>query len=245
MIEIAFYAIALTAAAWAVWVRRATRPIPFERTTTSAIIQLAVAIVLIAPATEPVIGRLFWEVTGRWHLDDLLGHCLELGAMVSSTLAGMMRMPSMRRNIVPLLWHPLVIGTAVLMALFFQTGASRNPAHNMFRVAPPDPWLNAYFCVLWALLTYYGGLVAWLALSHLRDDPRAKPVALTWLACVGLGAAAMVGWLLPWTGITGWYDYGRLAACACVAVFSVSSARSWQRKLAQWQGLIQVTGAKL
>ncbi len=57
MLEIACYAIALTAAARAVRVRRATHRIPWERSTTYAIIQLALALVLISPTAEPVIGR--------------------------------------------------------------------------------------------------------------------------------------------------------------------------------------------
>jgi hypothetical protein len=65
-----------------VWVRRACWRIPTERTTTSAIVQLALALVLIAPATEPYTGRLFFELTGRWHIDNLLGCMLELGALV-------------------------------------------------------------------------------------------------------------------------------------------------------------------
>jgi hypothetical protein len=64
ILEIAGYAIALAASAWAVWVRRATYRIPWERSTTYAIGQLALALVLISPAAEPVIGRLLYEVTG-------------------------------------------------------------------------------------------------------------------------------------------------------------------------------------
>ncbi len=245
MLEIACYAIALTAAAWAVRVRRATYRIPWERSTTYAIIQLAVALVLIAPATEPVTGWALWEVTGRWHLDNMLGHMLELGALVSSTLAGMMRMPSMRQRIVPLLWHPLVVGTAVLMLLFWHSSVTHNPGHDLYRL-PHHWWLGAFFTLLWALLGYYGGLNVWVALAHLRSDPRARRVALTWLVCMGLGVGALLGWLVPWLGLgRPGYDYGRIAMCASVTVYAYASARSWQRKLAQWRGLIQVTGARL
>jgi hypothetical protein len=243
-LEIACYAIALTAAAWAVWLRRGTRPIAYERTTTSAIIQLAVALVLISPAAEPVLGRLGWELTGRWHLDDLLGHMLELGALVSSNIAGMMRMPSMRQRIVPLLWHPLVVGTAVLYFLFWHSVVTHNPGHDLFKLGH-DGWLSVFYTLLFTLLVYYGGLNAWVALAHLHGDPRAKPVALTWLVCIGLGALAMAGWLLPWLGWTAWYDWGRLTMCLAVAVFAIGSARSWQRKLNQWRNLIMATGARL
>jgi hypothetical protein len=243
-LEIACYTIALIAVAWAVRVRRACWRIPLERTTTSAIAQLGVALVLISPAAQPVLGRLLWEVTGRWHVDDLLGHMLALGALVSSNLAGMMRMPSMRQRIVPLLWHPLVVGTAVLMMLFWHSVVSHNPGNDLFQLGH-DGWLGTYFALLWTLLVYYGGLNAWVALAHLRGDPRAKPVALTWLVCVGLGAGAMAGWLFPWLGWTAWYDWGRLTMCLAVAVFAVASARSWQRKLDQWRKLIKVTGARL
>ena len=243
-LEVACYAIALTAAAWAVWVRRSTWRNPWERSTTYAIIQLALALVLIAPASEPVVGRLLWEVTGRWHVDDLLGYMLELGALVSSNLAGLLRMPSMRQRIVPLLWHPLVVGTAVLYFLFWHSVVTHNPGNDLFQLGH-DGWLATYFALLWALLVYYGGLNAWIALAHLRGDPRAKPVALTWLVCVGLGAGAMAGWLFPWLGWTAWYDWGRLTMCLAVAVFAVVSARSWQRKLDQWRGLIKVTRARI
>jgi hypothetical protein len=242
--EVACCAIALTAAVWAVWVRRATYRIPLERSTTYAIIQLGAALVLISPAAQPVIGRLLWEVTGRWHVSDLLGHMLELGALVSSNLAGMLRMPSMRKRIVQLLWHPLVVGTAVLYFLFWRSAVPDNPGNDLYRLGH-DGWLGPYFALFWTLLIYYGGLNAWIALAHLRGDPRAKPVALTWLVCVGLGAVAMAGWLLPWLGYTAWYDLGRLIRCIAVAVFAVASARSWQRKLAAWRGLINGTGAHI
>jgi hypothetical protein len=244
MLEIACYAIALTAAARAVWVRRGCWRIPFERTTTSAIVQLGVALVLIAPCMEPITGWLLWEVTGRWHVDDLLGHMLELGALVSSNIAGMMRMPSMRQRIVPLLWHPLVVGTAVLYFLFCHSVVTHNPGNDLFQLGH-DGWLSVYYTLLWTLLVYYGGLNAWVALAHLRGDPRAKPVALTWLVCLGLGVGAMAGWLFPWLRWTAWYDWGRLTMCIAVAVFAVASARSWRRKLAAWRGLIKVTGARL
>ncbi|WP_156747088.1 hypothetical protein [Mycobacterium sp. E2733] len=234
----------MTATAWAVWVRRATCRIPWERSTTYAIIQLGAALVLIAPAAQPISGRLLLEVTGRWHVSDLLGHMLELGALVSSNLAGMLRMPAMRKRIVPLLWHPLVLGTAVLYFLFWQSVFTHNPGNDLFRLGH-DGWLGTYFALFWALLVYYGGLNAWIALAHLRGDPRARPVALTWLVCVGLGAGAMVGWLFPWLGWTAWYDWGRLTMCVAVTVFAVASARSWQRKLRQWRGLIKVTGARI
>jgi hypothetical protein len=244
MFEIACYVIALTTAAWAIRVRRFCWHISWERTTTSAIAQLALALVLIAPAAQPVTGRLFWEVTGYWHLDDLLGHILELGALVSSNIAGMMRMPSKRRYIEPLLWQPLVVGTAVLMMLFLRSRVTHDPGHDLFRL-PHEGWLTAYWAVLVALLVYYCGLNAWIARVHLRADPRAKTVALAWLACVGLGAIAVTGWLLPALHVIGYADYGRLAMCACVTVFSFISARSWRRKLAPYRDLIKATGSRL
>jgi hypothetical protein len=244
MLEIVCYAIALTAAAWAIRVRRACWRIPWERTTTSAIAQLGVALVLISPAAQPVTGWLFWEVTGRWHVDDLLGHMLALGALVSSNIAGLMRMPSKRRYIVPLLWHPLVVGTAVLYFLFWHSAVTHNPSNDLFQLGH-DVWLSMFYTLLLTLLVYYGGLNAWVALAHLRGDPRAKPVALTWLVCIGLGALAMLGWLLPWLHWTAWYDSGRIAMCVAVAAFALGSARSWQRKLDQWRNLIKVTGARL
>ncbi|MGO9928821.1 MAG: hypothetical protein ACLPLP_22625 [Mycobacterium sp.] len=244
MIELVFYAVALMTAAWAVWVRRKCWTIPWERTTTSAIAQLMLALVLLAPATEPYTGRLFCLLTGRWHMDNLLGFMLELGALVSSNIAAMMRMPTMRRYIVPMLWHPLVIATAVQMMLFWHSSITHDPGHDILQL-PHHGWLTTFFVLQCALVGYYGGINAWCARVHLRGDSRSRPVALAWLVCVGLGGGSMLGFLLPALGLVDWFDYCRLAMCACVAVFAVSSARSWQRKLDQWRGLIQVTGARL
>jgi hypothetical protein len=244
VIELVFYAVALTTAAWAVWVRRKCWTIPWERTTTSAIAQLMLALVLLAPATEPYTGRLFCLLTGRWHMDNLLGFMLELGALVSSNIAAMMRMPTMRRYIVPMLWHPLVIATAVQMMLFWHSSITHDPGHDILQL-PHHGWLTIFFVLQCALVGYYGGINAWCARVHLRGDSRSRPVALAWLVCVGLGGGSMLGFLLPALGLVDWFDYCRLAMCACVAVFAVSSARSWQRKLDQWRGLIQVTGARL
>jgi hypothetical protein len=132
----------------------------------------------------------------------------------------------------------------VLYFLFWHSAVIHNPGNDLFQLGH-DGWLGAYFALLWTLLVYYGGLNAWVALAHLRGDPRSKPVALTWLVCVGLGAGAMAGWLFPWLGWTAWYDWGRLTMCLAVAVFAVASARSWQRKLDQWRKLIKGTGARI
>jgi hypothetical protein len=243
MVVLAFYAVALTAAGWAVSVRSRVWLIPWERPTTSAIAQLILALVLIAPATESYIGWLGWELTGRWHLDDLLGHIFELGAFVSSNIAGMMRMPTVRRYIEPLLWYPLVIGTAVEMMLFWQSCITHNPHHDIYRLSH-DHWLTMFFVVQCLLLGYYGGINAWCALAHLRSDPRSRPVALAWLVCTGLLAGGMVGFVIASLhSVPG--DYIRPVMCVAVTIFAVTSARSWQRKLDPWRRLIRVTGARL
>ena len=60
-----------------------------------------------------------------------------------------------------------------------------------------------------------------------------------------MGAPDHLSHLVPRIHITAWYDYSRIVMCVCVTVYSVVTARSWQRKLDQWRGLIQVTGARL
>jgi hypothetical protein len=245
ILEIAFYTVALTLAAWAVWVRRGAWRIPWERTTTSAIVQLMLALVLIGPATEPYTGRLLFELTGRWHIDDLLGFMLELGALVSTNIAGLMRIPTKRRYIVPLLWHPLVIGSAVQIQLFWHSTATHDPGPDLF-LLQHHPWLSLFFGLQCTLVGYYCGINAWCARVHLRaGDPRSRPVALSWLVSIGLGAGSIVGFVIVALGAPGWFDYCRLAMCAAVTVFAVASARSWQRKLDPYRKLIQATRARL
>jgi hypothetical protein len=238
------YAVALTAIGWTQWVRRGTWRNPWESPTTAASLMLGIALVLIAPDSEPVIGRALFMVTGRWHVDDLLGHIIEAAALASSTLAGLMRMPSMRDRIIALLQWPFTLAVAAMVPMFMSTQASHNPMPDLFQIPHDHHWIQAYFVVLWTLLVYLGALNAWVALN-LRQDPRSRPVAHAWLIGVGIGAGALLGWALSWMHITAWYDWGRIAMCAATTVFAIATARSWQRKLHPFRVLIKVTRARI
>jgi hypothetical protein len=205
---------------------------------------LGIALVLIAPATEPVVGHALFVVTGRWHIDDLLGHIVEGAALATSTLAGLIRMPSMRDRVAALLQWPFTLAITAMIPLFLRTQASHDPMPDMFQISHNDHWGDAYFAVVWALLVYLGALNAWAALN-LRRDPRSRLVAHAWLIGVGIGAGAMLGWALPWMHITAWYDWGRICMCGATTVFAIAIARSWQRKLDPWRGLIKVTRARI
>lgn len=58
---------------------------PWESPTTAASLMLAIALILIAHDSEPVIGRALFLITGRWHLADLLGHIIAAAALAAST----------------------------------------------------------------------------------------------------------------------------------------------------------------
>jgi hypothetical protein len=238
------YAVALTAIGWTLWVRRATWRNPWESPTTAASLMLGIALILIAPDSEPVIGRALFVITGRWHLDDLLGHIIEAAALASSTLAGLMRRPSLRNRIIPLLQWPFTLAVAAMVPMFLSTQASHDPTPDLFLIPHDHHWIQTYFTVLWTLLVYLGALNAWVAL-HLRHDPRSRSVAHAWLIAVGIGAGALLGWVLPWMHITAWYDWGRMSMCVAATVFAVATARSWQRKLDPWRRLIEVTQARI
>jgi len=243
MIQLA-YAVALTAIGWTQWVRRGTWRNQWESPTTAASLMLGIALVLIAPDSESVTGQALFLITGRWHLNDLLGHIIEAAALASSTLAGLMRMPSMRNRIIPLLHWPFTLAVAAMVPMFLSTRASHDPMPDLFLIPHDHHWIEAYFAVLWTLLIYLGVLNAWVALN-LRHDPRSRPVAHAWLIGVGIGAGALLGWALPWMHVTGWYDWGRIAMCAATTVFAIATARSWRAKLAPFRRLIRVTRARL
>jgi hypothetical protein len=238
------YTVALTAIGWAQWVRRGTWRIQWESPTTAASLMLGIALILIAPDAEPVIGRALLLITGRWHVDDLLGHIIAPAALASSTLAGLMRMPSMRDRIIPLLHWPFTLAVAAMVPMFLSTQASHDPMPDMFQIPHAHHWIQAYFAVVWTLLVYLGALNAWVALN-LRQDPRSRPVAHAWLIGIGIGAGGLVGWALPWMHLTSWYDWGRIAMCIATTVFAIATARSWQRKLDPWRGLIKVTQTRI
>jgi hypothetical protein len=107
-------------------------------------------------------------------------------------------------------------------------------------------WLTLFFGLQCTLVGYCCAVNVWCAMTHLRaGDPRSRPVCLSWLACVGIGAGSVLGFVIPALGVVDLFDYCRLAMCACVALFAVASARSWQRKLDPHRKLIWATGARL
>ena len=235
------YAVALTAISWTQWVRRGTWRNPWESPTTAASLMLGIALVLIAPAMEPVTGRALFLIAGRWHLDDLLGHIIAAAGLASSTLAGLMRMPSMRDRIMPLLHCAVHLAVAAMVPIFLSTQASHDPTPDLFLIPHDHHWIHAYFVVLWALLVYLGALNAWVAMN-LRQDPahrRQWPThgSSQWASVPG----RLLGWALPWMHLTAWYDWGRMSMRAPRNLFAIATARSWQRKLHPFRVLIKAT----
>ncbi|WP_155766189.1 hypothetical protein [Mycobacterium colombiense] len=235
--------ITLAIVAWALWVRRGTWRIPWESPTTGAILLLGVGVALIAPQAESNIGKMLYEITGLWHVNNMIGFFCLQAALASSTLAGMLRMPSMRNRIAPMLHWPFAISVALIVALFCHSKGSNTPEKLLPHISH-YPWIIACFAVHVTALLYFGTLNAWVAVSHLRDDPRAKPVAIAWLVGLAIGALSIVGLGILISGHAPWYDGGLLATCICTVVFSISSSRSWQRKLTPWRNLLVATGAR-
>ncbi|HUO39561.1 MAG TPA: hypothetical protein VMU34_17730 [Mycobacterium sp.] len=66
-----------------------------------------------------------------------------------------MRIPSMRHRIVPLLQWPFTLSVALMVALFAESRASRNPDHD-FLLLRDHHWMAAFWVVHCAALIYLG-----------------------------------------------------------------------------------------
>lgn len=248
MILFIAYALALTSAAAALWVRRHTWRMTWEKPTTLTIALLAAGLVLIVPCEDAFYGRALHALTGLWHVDDLIGFCCFVVALSVGCAGSLGRIARNDREEEWLARHfvtvPSGLGIPLMVAAFTWSGTlSGNPAEELWGVKH-DVW----GCTFWVL---YLGLLLWLMAFHvwtlwpLRHDPRSKAIAMLWLSAVMLGIAAMCVWMLPWTGMKVFMDYARPAACAATVVYSLTAARQWRNRLRPYRKLLTGVGGRL
>jgi hypothetical protein len=228
-------AITIGCIGWSLWIRRVTWTCRWEVAATLNIALQGLAVLLMSPLASATIGHTLHALTGKWNLEDYLGHdayIVAASAIVYNTLGRLADDDAMERSFKQYVERPATICIPLLLVTFSVGNGARIYAPDFFTVAT-DFWLNVYWLLLCGTLMYLLGYGIRATLL-LRKDPRSRTIANFYLASSIAGILAcvvriitafvpsfqtMVGSSLVW-----------VFACMCGAGFALASAHSWRIK---------------
>jgi hypothetical protein len=231
----ALIAITLACVAWSLWIRRVTWTCRWEVAATLNIALQGAAIFLMSPLASETIGVALHNLTGKWNLEDYLGHdcyVVAASAIVYNAIGRLGDDNKMAELFKQHIERPATLAIPLMLATF-SVGNGGNVYRADFFEVPPDFWLSAYWTLVCGMLIYLLGYGA-RALLILRRDPRSRRIANFYLAASASGIVACVvrivtAWVPPLQALDGgtlvWFF-----ACTCGAGFALASAHSWRIK---------------
>jgi hypothetical protein len=228
-------AITIACISWSLWIRRVTWSCRWEVAATLNIALQGGAVLLMSPLASETIGPVLHHLTGKWNLEDYIGHDLYIvaaSAVVYNALGRLQDDDSMQRTFKQYVERPATLCVPLLLVTFSLGNGAKVYRPDFFQV-PTDFWLSAYWILLCGTLTYLL-LYASRALLVLRRDPRSRLIANVYLfaSASGLLACAVRVFTAVFTPAQT-LEGGRLVwlfACTCGAVFALAAAHSWRVK---------------
>lgn len=227
--------ITLLCIAWSLWIRRVTWSCRWEVAATLNIALQGAAVLLMSPLASQTLGPWLYSLTGKWNLEDYLGHdcyIVAASAVVYNTVGRLEQDDAMQQRFRRHIELPATLCIPLLLAAFWMGNGAEIYRPDFFDV-PTDLWLNLYWLMLCGMLIYLLGYGS-RALLILRTDPRSRPIANVYLfasvmgilACLVRVITAFVPALQTVQGSTLVWIF----ACACGAGFALTSAHSWRIK---------------
>ncbi|WNG95200.1 hypothetical protein [Mycobacterium sp. ITM-2016-00318] len=229
-------AITIACIGWSLWIRRVTWTCRWEVAATLNIALQGLAVLLMSPLASETLGHWLFALTGKWNLEDYLGHdcyIVAASAIVYNTLGRLADDEAMQRSFKQYVERPATVCIPILLVTFSVGNGARIYAPDFFTV-PTDFWLNLYWLLLCGTLMYLlvYGIRATLVL---RRDPRSRTIANFYLASSVAGIMACVirivtAFVPSFQNVVGstmvW-----VFACMCGAGFALASAHSWRIKM--------------
>lgn len=228
-------AITLMCIGWSLWIRRVTWSCRWEVAATLNIALHGAAVLLMSPLASETLGPLLYSLTGKWNLEDYLGHdcyIVAASAVVYNTLGRLEQDHALQQRFRQHIERPATLCIPLLLATFWLGNGASIYRRDFFDV-PTDFWLNLYWLMLCGMLIYLL-LYSIRALLILRTDPRSRQVANVYLfaSAMGIGACAVriITALTPQLQTVQGTTLVWVFACACGAGFALTSAQSWRTK---------------
>ena len=229
-------AITLCCIAWSLWIRRVTWTSRWEVAATLNIALQGLAVVLMSPWASETVGVALHALTGKWNLEDFIGHdayIVAASAVVYNALGRLQEDHDLQRSFKVWVELPATLCIPLLLVTFSLGNGAHIYKADFFQV-PTDFWLNMYWLILCGMLIYLLGYGS-RALLILRKDPRSRRVANVYLiACAAGIAACIVRLATAFIPALQTLDAGTILvwvfACMCGAGFALTSAESWRMK---------------
>ncbi|OFJ52110.1 hypothetical protein [Mycolicibacterium grossiae] len=221
--------------AWSLWIRRVTWSCRWEVAATLNIALQGGAVLLMSPWASETLGHWLHALTGKWNLEDYLGHDLYIvaaSAVVYNALGRLQDDHALQQTFKQYVERPATVCIPLLLVTFSLGNGAAIYNTDFFKV-PTDFWLTTYWLLLCATLIYLLGYGA-RALLVLRKDPRSRAIANVYLfasfcgiiACSIRITTSFFPSLQPVeNGTLVW-----IFACLCGAAFALTSAHSWRIK---------------
>lgn len=229
-------AITLVCIGWSLWIRRVTWSCRWEVAATLNIALQGLAVFLMSPWASETIGHFLYDLTGKWNLEDYLGHdayIVAASAVVYNALGRLQDDHAMQVTFKQYVERPATLCIPLLLVTFSLGNGAAIYKPDFFQV-PTDFWLATYWILLCGTLIYLLGYGC-RALLILRKDPRSRRIANVYLAASISGIAAcivrIVTSLVPsLQSVATSTTLTWVFACACGAGFALASAHSWRIK---------------
>ena len=145
------------------------------------------------PVASETLGHWLHALTGKWNLEDYIGHDLYVvaaSAVVYNALGRLQDDHALQRTFKQYVELPATLCIPLLLATFTLGNGARIYRPDFFEV-PTDFWLSAYWLLLCGTLIYLLGYGS-RALMVLRKDPRSRNVANVYLIASFSGIMACV-----------------------------------------------------
>jgi hypothetical protein len=231
---------------WALWIRRRTWQIAWERSITLMAALSCATLVLILPDVSAPINVFLHAVTGRWNLTTYGGHMLGIGSAsvaVYNGLRGLRNKQWLQRSFRRAVIYPSRAVMPMLLVLFWYSGVTRAPAHDVmsFRCGPCMRCYWTLLCSFYIYLLLYAAR-AYITLRYRVDR---APIMKTYLFAVCTGIVACVvriataWWTLP-SGVTVLW----VLACVCLGSYAVGAGYGWILRLRWFTEAIPSSGTK-
>lgn len=229
-------AITLVCIGWSLWIRRVTWSCRWEVAATLNIALQGLAVLLMSPWASETIGHFLYDLTGKWNLEDYLGHdayIVAASAVVYNALGRLQDDHAMQITFKQYVERPATLCIPLLLVTFSLGNGAAIYKPDFFQV-PTDFWLATYWILLCGTLIYLLGYGC-RALLILRKDPRSRRIANVYLAASISGIAAclirITTSLVPsLQSIATSTTLTWVFACGCGAGFALASAHSWRIK---------------
>lgn len=236
MALVTLIAITLLSISWSLWIRRVTWRCRWEVAATLNIALQGAAVVLMSPPVSATLGVALHDITGKWNLEDYLGHdcyIVAASAIVYNALGRLADDDTMQASFKQYVERPATLCIPVLLATFSLSRGSKVYQADFFGL-PTDFWLSMYWLVLCGTLAYlltYGGR----ALLVLRKDPQSRRIANVYLVASASGIMACAVRIVTavFTPLQGPASVALvwMSACGCGIVFALASAHAWRQKV--------------